>query len=528
MIKSSSIKTISLSIIVFVFFSCQNHKSRQIDFPPTDLSTEKIIPKPLSINATNSGFALDKYTYISCSENKDMMDIANYLKEKVNHKTGLSLAINTHEADYESIIILETVSHPIAEKPEAYHLKITNDSIILIGNTAAGVFRGIQTLRQVIPNLSYDTISDTKTWIIPTGIIKDHPQFEYRGTMLDVSRHFFSVEDLKKFIDVLSYYKYNALHLHLSDDQGWRIEIKSWPKLTEVGGSTEVGGGAGGFYTQEQFIDIVNYAASHHMMIVPEIDMPGHTNAASVSYPFLNGNGKVIEPYTGTNVGFSTFDTNKDSVYSFIDDVIREISAISPSPYFHIGGDESHVTKKEDYVYFVNRVEKIVQKHGKQMIGWDEVATTDVDDTSIAQYWWSKENAGLAVKKGMKIIMSPAKKAYLDMKYDSLSAHGLNWAAYIPTNIAYDWSPENYGDIPLENILGLEAPLWSETISNISELEYLAFPRAIGYAELAWTIKENRNWEDYRIRLAYQASYLNKMNIDYYESPIIDWVVESE
>ncbi|MBT8264555.1 MAG: family 20 glycosylhydrolase, partial [Muriicola sp.] len=309
-----------------------------------------------------------------------------------------------------------------------------------------------------------------------------------------------------------------------TDDQGWRIEIKSWPKLTEIGGSTEVGGEAGGFFTQEDYKDIVAYAAKHYMTIIPEIDMPGHTNAASVSYPILNGNGKTPQLYEGTKVGFSTFDTRKDTVYAFIDDVIREVSEITPGPYIHIGGDESHVTKKPDYNYFVNKVEKIVQKYGKIMIGWDEVANADLDSTSIAQFWADKTNTITAAEKGMKIILSPASKAYLDMEYDTLSEYGLHWAGYIPVDTAYIWSPERYIEsIPEELILGVGAPLWSETISNIEELEYLAFPRMIGYSELSWSIEENRDWESFRVRLANQTPYLDRMNVKYYESPRIDW-----
>ena len=265
------------------------------------------------------------------------------------------------------------------------------------------------------------------------------------------------------------------------------------------------------------------YAAEHYMTIVPEIDMPGHTNAASLAYPILDGTGKTLKNYTGTRVGFSTFDTRKDTVYAFIDDVVREIAAITPGPYFHIGGDESHVTKPKDYRYFVSRVEKIVQKHGKRMIGWDEVATADLDSTSIAQFWASEKNAALAVEKGMQVILSPAKKAYLDMKYDTLSKHGLTWAAYIPVDTAYNWVPERYASIPKANILGVEAPLWSETISNISELEYLAFPRVIGYSELSWSTEENRDWENFRQRLGRQAPYLDRMDVAYYRSALIDW-----
>jgi len=244
-------------------------------------------------------------------------------------------------------------------------------------------------------------------------------------------------------------------------------------------------------------------------------------NAASVSYPILNGAKKKPKPYTGMKVGFSTLDTRKDTVYSFIDDVVREISGITPGPYFHIGGDESHVTKKADYKYFVERVQKIVRKYNKQMVGWDEIATTQIDSTCIPQVWLRKENGQKGIDKKMRVILSPSKKAYLDMKYDSISRHGLNWAGYIPVDVAYKWDPESYYDI--KNILGIEAPLWSETITNIEELEYLAFPRIIGYAELGWSIKENRNWEQYKIRLANQVPFLNRMNVKYYQSPLIDW-----
>jgi hexosaminidase len=332
---------------------------------------------------------------------------------------------------------------------------------------------------------------------------------------------------VKKYIDILAYYKYNNIHLHLSDDQGWRIEIKSWPKLTEIGSQTEVGGGEGGFYTQEEYKELVQYAADRHMTLIPEIDMPGHSNAASLSYPFLNGNGKPLKPYTGTRVGFSTFDARKDTVYSFLDDVIGEIAAITPGPYFHAGGDETHATKKSDYIHFVEKVEELVQKHGKKMIGWNEIAQAKLDPSSIAQMWNESHSAIKAAKNGSKVILSPSEKTYLDMKYDSISEYGLTWAGFIPVDVAYNWNPETYVEgLPRESILGVEAPLWSETISNSAELEYLAFPRVIGIAELGWSPAEHCNWDDYKQRLAQQVLYLNQMEINYYPSPLVDWKEE--
>lgn len=525
MLKSTLIKTFSFLFILIHVLACQEEKKKPINFPPTDLAQESFMPKPLKIIPTHSAFALDRYTAIFTSQNQsDYEKVGQFLADKIKSKIDLEIPVNRDAPEGTQRVIYINRSDSLAmESPEAYELYITQDTIILNSNTAEGAFRGIQTLRQIVPETSNDTLAEQRIWPIPSGKIMDSPNFAYRGSMLDVARHFFSVEDVKKYIDLLAYYKINVLHLHLTDDQGWRIEIKSWPKLTEIGGSTEVGGEAGGFFTQEDYKEIVAYAAERYMTIIPEVDMPGHTNAASVSYPFLNGNGKTPKLYEGTHVGFSTFNTRKDTVYAFIDDVVREISAITPGPYFHIGGDESHVTKKRDYIYFVERVEKIVQKHGKRMIGWDEVATADIDSTSIAQWWASEENAKKAVEKGMQLIVSPAKKAYLDMQYDTLSKHGLHWAAYIPVDTAYVWNPDTYGGIPKENILGVEAPLWSETISNIDELEYLAFPRILGYSELSWSTEENRDWEDYKVRLAKQAPFLDRMDVKYYPSPLIDW-----
>lgn len=519
-----------LSILIFsiLILSCQKNAEVLIE---TDLSAESLIPRPLKVEATKSSFSLTDKTGIITSKTEEFEMIGEFLAANINSKTGLNIKSNTTDA---SIFINQVETNSSLANKEAYELIISKDSIIVNATTGEGAFRAVQTIRQLIP---YSVNSESKNWIIPTGKITDEPNFEYRGYMLDVARHFFTVEDIKKQIDVLAYYKMNYLHLHLSDDQGWRLEIKAWPDLAEIGGHTEVGGDTGGFLTQEDYKEIVRYAAANYITVIPEIDMPGHTHAASTAYPQLNGNKdttiklestaseRKANLYTGIEVGFSTFDTRKEEVYDFIDDVIKEIAELTPGPYIHMGGDESHVTAHDDYVYFVERVEKIINKYGKTMIGWDEVATSNVSSDAIVQFWAEEDNANLAKEKGMKLILSPAKKIYLDMKYDTISKFGLHWAAYVPVDSAYKWTPENYvKDLPRELILGIEAPLWSETISNIEELEYLAFPRLIGAAELGWSIESNRDWEDYKVRLANQTPYLNEMNIKYYPSKLIDWV----
>ena len=519
-LKFSLVYFFTIALFSISIQACKQQEPKEkIVYPSTDLVAASIIPQPLKVKATHSAFGLDTNTAIY---SKDFDKIGAYLSEAIQEKTALTIAINKEVKSDRTIYIQQLESNE--NEKEGYTLNISNDSLVLSAQTAEGAFRGVQTIRQLIPELSNDTLADHKMWLIPTGQIIDKPNFGYRGFMLDVARHFFSVEELKKQIDILAYYKINILHLHLTDDQGWRIEIKSWPKLTEVGGLSEVDGGEGGFYTQEEYKELVAYAAERFITIIPEVDMPGHTNTASLSYPELNGNGKKLKQYTGTRVGFSTFDANKEVVYQFIDDVVREITAITPGPYFHIGGDESHVTKKKDYIHFVAKVEKIVQKHGKIMIGWDEITQSSIDSTTIAQHWSEEKNAIKAVKNGLKVILSPAKRAYLDMQYDKKSKYGLHWAAYIPVDTAYQWIPEMHIEgVPKESILGIEAPLWSETISNNEELEYLAYPRLIGYAELGWTSKENLDWEHYKKRLKAQQYFLESKDIKYYPTKLIDW-----
>ena len=437
--------------------------------------------------------------------------MGNYLAEKLKEHTNIEVPVNSiGNETVARIIFINHAQELPTQSDEGYELYIKKDTILINAKTAAGAFRGIQSLRQILPEKSNDTLASEPIWVIPSGKIIDEPDYEYRGAMLDVARHFFTVAEVKRYLDQLAYYKINKLHLHLTDDQGWRIEIKSWPKLTAIGAQSEVGGGNGGFYTQEDFKALVAYAAARHIEIIPEIDMPGHTNAASLSYSFLHAGGKAENPRVRTDmkVGYSSLATRKDTVYHFLDDVLGELAAISPSKYIHIGGDESHATSKKDYNYFIERVEKIVQKHGKTVMGWNEIAQANIDSTAVAQLWNDPKYALMALDKGCKILMSPAKHAYLDMKYDENSEFGLDWAGYIEIDKAYDWDLETYTEgISKADILGIEAPLWSETISNSSELEYLAFPRILGYAEIGWTKKELRNWTEYKTRLQHHGKY---------------------
>lgn len=483
---------------------------------PKNLNAEAVIPKPTAVVATGSSFRLEPSTVIYHASGA--ANTARFLAKTLQPATGFELKIKVLEGEPASGIVLNLqVDSELGE--EGYELYVTEELVELVAQTEAGLFFGLQTIRQLLPAAIESESVTSADWEIATGTIRDIPEFAYRGAMLDVARHFFSVADVKQYIDYLAFFKMNALHLHLTDDQGWRIEIKSWPKLTTHGGSSEVGGGRGGFYTQEEYKDIVAYAAARHIEIIPEIDMPGHTNAALASYAELNCDGNERELYTGTAVGFSTLCTHKDITYQFIDDVIRELAAMTPGPYIHIGGDESHVTELEDYIPFIDRVEDIVNAHGKAMIGWDEVAQSALNHQSVIQLWSNVEFGKLAVEKGAKLIMSPAKKAYLDMQYDSTTQWGLHWAAYIEVDDGYNWDPELFTrGVDKEDILGIESPLWSETVTNMDEVEYMLFPRLAGYAEIGWT-GSDRNWDEYKTRLARFEGRFETMDINFYRSP---------
>lgn len=506
------------------------------------LTESGLVPLPQQITDGSGTYDLSTTSGIKLiGSSEKLTHLGEYLAGKLRPSTGFDFPVSFDGGD----ITLELTG---ADASEGYELQVSNEGIKISSSGEAGLFYGIQTLLQLFPVEINQKSVQQVDWSVPQGVIKDAPDYGYRGSMLDVARHFISVEDVKFYIDQMAQLKLNYLHLHLTDDQGWRIEIKSWPKLTEIGGSTEVGGGDGGFYTQEEYKEIVAYAAERFITIVPEVDMPGHTNAALASYAELNPgvnlpNGKLdsvnkapldymmplknpqaSELYTGIEVGWSTFAPKLELTYAFVDSVVREISEITPGPYFHIGGDESHVTEKDDYIYFVERVQDIVSKYGKTSIGWDEVATAKLLPGNVAQFWAKEENAKLAKDQGNKVLMSPAKRIYLDMQYDSTTRIGLHWAAYIELDSAYMWEPTVYADgIAKENILGIEAPLWTETVTNRGDISYLAFPRLAAAAEISWTAQEKRSWEGFSKRMPIQGKRWDAQGVEFYKSPKIKW-----
>ncbi|MGV9772559.1 family 20 glycosylhydrolase [Streptosporangium sp. NPDC003464] len=494
--------------------------------PPGMAAT--VVPAPAHVESSAATFTLGGQARIYVQDGSpEATKIGEYLRGLLRPATGYALPLATYSAGVSGGVSLLLSGADAALGDQGYRLEVTGTGVTLRANAPAGLFAGVQTLRQLLPAAIEHPTVRPGPWTVPGGIITDRPRFRYRGAMLDVARHFFGVDAVKRYIDELALYKINTLHLHLSDDQGWRVQIDSWPRLAEYGGSTQVGGGPGGYYTKAQYREIVAHAQSRHITIVPEIDLPGHTNAALASYAELNCDGTAPPLYTGTGVGFSSLCISKETTYRFVEDVIRELAELTPGPYLHIGGDEAHATTDADYATFMNRVLPIVAKYGKRAVGWNEVTKVGPPVSTVPQYWGTgTANTSLAqaVQRGNKVVMSPANKTYMDMKYNASTPIGLTWAGYIEVRTAYDWDPAAYvTGVPEAAVLGVEAPLWSETVRTLKDIEFMAFPRVAAVAEVGWSPQAARDWTGFRGRLAAQGPRWDILGVNYYASQQIPW-----
>ena len=487
---------------------------------------QNLIPFPASIKPREGTYTLGFDAAILVQPDREEIRlIGQFLADRLRPATGFELPLLPAEADSTGGILLTINEAGTDLGEEGYELVVEPNGILLRGLHPAGLFRGAQTLRQLLPPAIELSTRQSSPWQMDYVSIKDTPRFGWRGVMLDVARHFFPVANVKRLIDQMAYYKFNILHLHLTDDQGWRLMIHSWPRLAEYGGSTDFTGGAGGFYTQEEYQHIVEYAAAHFIDVIPEVDMPAHVNSALASYPALNDNEEARPLYTGYEGGSSSLAIQKEVTYQFLEDTLREIAALTPAPYIHIGGDEAHSTDESDYEIFIERIQKIVQGLGKQCIGWEEISRADLLPDTVVQYWWQAPLAQEAARRGHKLILSPASRVYLDIKYDASTSLGLDWTKqYIDARDAYGWDPASIlEDVTEKSVLGVEAELWTETIATVDDIDYMLFPRVLGCAEIGWTPQEKRQWEDYSLRLGNHGQRLAAMGIKFYRSPQLAW-----
>jgi hexosaminidase len=494
-------------------------------------SQVSIIPKPNSVITGEGAFVLDRSTSI-ISNDKNQSDL-NYLKEKLVKATGFQFTVTNNLQPKNYIYLDMSAGYQIPD--EGYILTVSADAITIKASASSGIFYGIQSLLQLLPPTVYSgRATGHEIWKVPAVTIEDSPRFHYRGMMLDVSRTFFGTDVVKNYIDWMAYHKLNVFHWHLTDDNGWRVEIKKYPDLTAKGawrGPNEVlapsfGSGNqryGGFYTQKEIKEIVAYATARHIEIIPEIDLPGHSKAVTATYPNVacdsEENGLSVQ-----GEGKNVWCVGKEENFKMLDNIIKELSKLFPGQYIHIGGDEVNYSawdkcphcqalmakegmKKHDELlnYFVRRMEKIVEKHGKQMAGWDEILEGGALNPKTRVYAWRNVEKGIeSVKKGQPTIMMPGAYRYFDMKQSELE-RGHNWAGIVSLEKAYSLDPIGTAALNEEEsklIEGVQGALWTELLGWPARfIEYQTYPRLSANAEAGWTNQNLRNWEDFNDRL---------------------------
>ncbi|MCG9971442.1 beta-N-acetylhexosaminidase [Christiangramia crocea] len=485
----------------------------------TNVSKPAIIPHPTEISWEEGSFLLPERAVICY--NSGAKQSAAWLQKLLSNTYVESYMMTGGDCLGFSIELKDELHGSLGE--EGYELKITENTVYLTAATNSGLFYAIQTFRQMLPSeIEKRKISDPIR--LPQVEIKDKPRFGWRGSMIDIARSFFGPEYLKKHIDRMALYKLNKLHLHLTDDQGWRIEIKSKPKLTEVGGKSAVKNGRSGFLTQEEYKELQTYAKARNITIIPEIDMPGHIYAALIAYPELNCEEfSNLEPRLATppqlfheyTVGWSKFCLEKPEIYDFVSEVIAELSEITTGEYIHIGGDE---IEDDRYKEFVVKADSIVRMNGKTTIGWEEVTQAPVNLDFISQRWNGKTENVVDVR----IIESICTNFYFDHANVPGQENTNNWCQERGVSLedAYNFNPDN------PNVIGVEAPVWTELITSDDIADNRLWPRTIATSEVGWTVQESKDFTNFKERLGHHGDRLDYLDINYFASPDIEWNVD--
>lgn len=523
-----------------------------------------IIPKPNDIKQLRGDFLLTKKIIIKTNDQNELTNAAEYLSNALMVPTGFKLQIVKGKPTNHAINLILDKHENFGM--EGYCLSVMSNRVDIISNTPTGIFYGIQSLLQLFPAEIKSHKKENIQWKIPQVQIKDQPRFSWRGVMLDVSRHFFTVEEIKLLIDQMAEYKFNLLHLHLTDDQGWRIEIKSLPELTNIGAWRVPRSGLwwkrdcpkpnekasyGGFYTQKQIKDIVNYASKHHIQVMPEIDVPGHSLAAIASYPhlasFVSDKQKVNPGCEFYGVVDNALCAGKESTFTFLDKVLTEVAELFPFEYIHIGGDEcfkgfwekcSDCQKRmednnlkdvnELQSYFIKRVEKILKIRGKKLMGWDEILEGGLTPNATVMSWRGMGGGIAAAKAGHNVVMTPFDNAYLDLYQGD------------PSN-----EPPTYGKLRLSDvyrfepvpeavdtllILGGQGNLWTESVPTFRHVEYMIWPRCLAMSEVLWSAKQDRDWDSFILRLESRLKRFDYSDVNYARSfydPIVTLIKEN-
>ncbi|MBJ6368251.1 beta-N-acetylhexosaminidase [Snuella sedimenti] len=550
--------TIVLSVLIC---SCTNKYAEIINVE----SDYQITPKPVSQKILKGRFLVDgdaKITYDESLENE-----AGYLSEILGLAIGKKVPINSHGKDGNIMLKLDDQ----ISNDEGYGLTVNYDGITISGKSATGVFYGIQTLKQLMPSTIEKEEILEEALTIPAVNITDSPRYKYRGMHLDVARHFFPVSYIKKYIDLIAMHKMNTFHWHLTEDQGWRIEIKKYPKLTEVGAwrnGTIIGHSPGtgndqkkygGFYTQEEVKDIVEYAASKHITVIPEIEMPGHSGAAIAAYPYLScfpeeptdknydmlsDKSKALQKEGTPKVVYETWGIIRDvycagneETFTFLEDVLSEVMTLFPSSYIHIGGDEcpkenwkrcpncqKRITSlglKDEHglqSYFIQRMERFINSKGKKIIGWDEILEGGLAPNATVMSWRGEKGGIEAAKQHHNVIMTPSHSCYFDhYQYEDKDSEPLaiGGLTTVKDVYAYNPAPSELSQEEQNYILGAQGNVWTEYIGTEDYLEYMVLPRMTALAEVVWTPQSLRNWDDFKWRLPNLIERYKALNFHY-------------
>ena len=524
-----------------------------------------IIPQPVAVEKINGSFNLSANTRIESKDNNaDVQKVSRYLSQYLLRSTGYNLNVQTNGSSQDNVISLALNKNEDAQLgQEGYTLEVNPGQVVIQANRPAGLFYGVQSLLQLLPKeIESKNVVKKDSWTIPAVKITDYPRFGYRGLMFDVSRHFFTKEEVKDFIDQMVKYKYNILHFHLTDDQGWRLQIKSLPKLTEVGAWNVKKTGRfgtfstpadneprdfGGFYTHEDIRELVQYAADRYVNILPEIDIPGHSLAAIAAYPELsctpgkyrvNSGEKFMEWPAGAHF-YALVDNNlcpaNEKVYEFLDKVFTEVAQLFPYEYIHMGGDETAKNfwekspkikalmqreklkdMNEVQSYFVKRVEKIINSKGKKMIGWDEILEGGLAPNATVMSWRGIKGGIEAAKLGHEVVMSPTTFAYLDyMQGDAIVEPPVYATLRLKTAYSFDPLPEG---VDAKFIKGGQANIWTEQIYNTRHLQYMIWPRTFAIAESVWSPKEKKNWNNFIDRVETHFERFDEAELNYSKS----------
>jgi hexosaminidase len=512
-----------------------------------------IIPQPQQIALGDGQFTINTNTSLYPQEGAYV--VAEHFAAWLRTKTGFPIPIQALDVET-NVIRLLLSDNPHQHGDEGYALHITDQHVEIQASAAAGLFYGLQSLRQLLPP-TVESSTPSGALTVPALAITDSPRFAWRGLMLDVARHFFPVSFVKKFIDVMSLYKFNRLHFHLTDDQGWRIEIQAYPKLTEVGSQrigsqipfkrTALKGGDpatvetddqpyGGYYTQDQLRDIVSYAQQRFITVVPEIEMPGHSVAALTSYPELGCVGHDYHVRTTWGISQDVLCVGKESTYEYVDAVLSEVAAIFPSEYIHIGGDECPKSRwrvcphcqamieqeelkgeHELQSYFIRRVEQILEAKGRHLIGWDEIIEGGLAPKATVMSWRGAKGGIEAASAGHDVIMTPNTHCYFDYyQSEDVANEPLAQPAYIPLEKVYAFDP--VAGVPTDkadHVLGGQANLWTEYITTEPHLEYMAFPRALALGESVWSSLPHPPYANFESRLQPHLERLDQLDINY-------------